>query len=250
MRSGAIKRGDLISLGCHKLLCGDATNREDIMRLVGDSKVDLIFQDPPYGVNVQHRSDAYIGGGGGPTAMFCKKKRVMHYERCVGDLSPDTARKNYEALKDLTPNKIIWGGNYFTDFLPPSGGWLFWDKERPSALDFGDGELAYCSLIKTVKKYLWKWNGCVMKGSALLNPRPRVHPMQKPVELHMKILEDFSKEGAVVLDCFGGSGTTLIACELTHRTCLMMEISPEYCEIIRERYEKVSEKYLLFKGEC
>ena len=65
----------------------------------------------------------------------------------------------------------------------------------------------------------------------------------------MNILEDFSQEGEVVLDCFGGSGTTLIACELTGRKCLMMELSPEYCEIIRERYEKVKALTPLFNEE-
>ena len=67
------------------------------------------------------------------------------------------------------------------------------------------------------------------------------HPNQKPVELHMKILEDFSKENDLILDCFGGSGTTLIACEMTGRKCLMMEISPDYCDIICERYNKLKE---------
>ncbi|MBR0035346.1 MAG: site-specific DNA-methyltransferase, partial [Synergistaceae bacterium] len=64
---------------------------------------------------------------------------------------------------------------------------------------------------------------------------------QKPVELHMQILEDFTSPDDVILDCFGGSGTTLIACEITGRTCLMMEISPEYCDIIIDRYEQLAD---------
>lgn len=76
-------------------------------------------------------------------------------------------------------------------------------------------------------------------GSRKLNPIPRVHPTQKPVELHMKMLEDFTSPDSVVLDCFGGSGTTLIACEATGRKCLMMEISPEYCEVIINRWRNL-----------
>ena len=81
-----------------------------------------------------------------------------------------------------------------------------------------------------------------MEGSHTLNGRKekaRIHPTQKPVELHMRILEDFTQPDDIILDCFGGSGTTLIACEMTGRKCLMMEISPEYCDVIIERYKEL-----------
>ena len=103
---------------------------------------------------------------------------------------------------------------------------------------FGRG-LAWANILTRIKKYKYKWNGNNIAGSPELNKR--IHPTQKPVELHMRILEDFSKPGDIILDCFGGSGTTLIACEMTGRKCLMMEISPEYCDVIRERYEKLTE---------
>ena len=83
----------------------------------------------------------------------------------------------------------------------------------------------------------------------MLNGRTRWHPTQKPVELHMNILQDFSEPGDIVLDCFGGSGTTLIACEQVGRRCFMMELSPEYCGIIIERYMKVTQQAKLFKEE-
>ena len=83
-----------------------------------------------------------------------------------------------------------------------------------------------------------------MAGSYKLNARgkrARIHPTQKPVELHAHILEDFSHEGDIILDCFGGSGTTLIACEITDRKCLMMELSPEYCDVIVNRFNTLTE---------
>lgn len=89
--------------------------------------------------------------------------------------------------------------------------------------------------------YRQMWNGAIREGNRTLNPHNRLHPTQKPVELHAKILEDFTKPGDVVLDCFGGSGTTLIACEITGRKCLMMEISPDYCKIISRRYNELTE---------
>ena len=146
----------------------------------------------------------------------------------------------------------MWGGQYFAHFLPISGAWIFWNK-RTGNNDFSDGELAWVSKGRKVKYYEQLWSGVCMAGNYALNARgfrkgerTRLHPTQKPVELHMNILEDFSKEGDVVLDCFGGSGTTLIACEMTGRKCLMMELSPEYCDIIKERYEKVTQQLNLF----
>ena len=240
-----MKYGEIVNLGRHKLMCGDATKREDVLKLVGDSKIDLVLTDPPYGINVQHK-DGTIGSG--KTSMSGLnhfghdfKRTINNYEKIFGDDSTDNARKNYEIINSLTKNFIIWGGQYFANFLPVSGGWIFWDKLRPNTLDFGSGELAYNLCSNVVKKYSHKWNGAIREGSKNLNPRPLLHPSQKPVELHMKILQDFSKENDIILDCFGGSGTTLIACEMVNRTCLMMEISPDYCDIICNRYKKLTD---------
>lgn len=239
-----MEREEIYALGNHRLMCGDATSREDVMRLIGNDTVSLVLTDPPYGIKIQHK-DGTIGGGG--SGLFTTQ-RIMYGRRRVkpqystpfaGDETTDSARKHYAIVKDLTSKLIIWGGNYFTEFLPPHGGWIFWDKQRPSGLDFGMGELAYNTCERVIRKYEQKSNGAILRGSRALNPIPRLHPTQKPVELHMKILEDFTQPDDYILDCFGGSGTTLIACEMTQRKCLMMEISPEYCDIIIERYEKL-----------
>ena len=167
----------------------------------------------------------------------------------IGDDSSETAKQHYKIVKDINCIKIFWGGQYFSDFLPVSGGWLFWDKKNGGSY-FSDGELAWCSKGKRVRKYEHLWNGLICAGSRKLNPIPRIHPTQKPVELYIKILEDFTNAGDVVLDCFGGSGTTLIACEVTKRQCLCMELSPEYCETIINRYEKLkSYEPLMIGGE-
>ena len=142
---------------------------------------------------------------------------------------------------------IIWGGQNFTDFLPISKGWLWWDKLTGNN-DFGDGEMAWTTCCKKIKKYTHLWNGACRAGTYKLELRKRVHPTQKPVELHINILEDFTQPDDVILDCFGGSGTTLIAAEMAGRTCYMMEISPEYCEIIAERYYKLKEDYPLISN--
>lgn len=242
--------GEIWQLGRHRLMCGDATKASDIELLVGSEKIDLVLTDPPYGIKIQNK-DGSIGGAGASSWLRRKSdfKKVINYSKFQGDETTESARKNYEILRDIVSNFIIWGGNYFTDFLPPSGGWIFWDKQKPDGLYFGSGELAYNTCSRVIRKYEHKSNGFIIEGSRDLNPIPRLHPTQKPVELHMKILEDFSKEGDTILDCFGGSGTTLIACEVTNRNCLMMEISPEYCEIIKSRWEKLNPLFNQNKAE-
>lgn len=239
-----IKYGDIIQLGPHRLMCGDAKKREDVEKLIDNEKVNLVLTDPPYGMKCQDK-DGRVGGG---SDLVLPEKRLTpdtiipatKYPKLIGDNNQDAARKNYEIIENLAPLKIIWGGQYFAHFLPVSGAWIFWDKKTGNT-DFSDGELAWVSKGKRVRKYEHLWNGVCRAGKRSLNLLHRAHPTQKPVELHMRILEDFSRPGDVVLDCFGGSGTTLIACNEVGRRCLMMELSPEYCEIIKERYEKLSQ---------
>ena len=236
-----VKLGEVWKLGEHRLMCGDACKREDIELLLNGRKPDLILQDPPYGNGkyIQHKD----GGVGGNTTLKTKHQVIRDkytpphhlYPIVLNNNNQDVAWLNYEIVKELSSNQIIWGGNYFVDFLPVSRCWIIWDKMNTG--EWGDGELAWTSLNKAIKLYRFMWNGCVRHGTNKLNPKPRVHPTQKPVELHIKILQDFSKQGDLVLDCFGGSGTTLIACNECGRVCYMMELSPEYCEIIIRRWE-------------
>ena len=220
-----MRYGEIIELGRHRLMCGDATCREDVMRLVDGEGVDLVLTDPPYGISVVDPKTKRVGGQG------------HRYAPVIGDNGTAMMREHWQILRLVSLRHIIWGGQNFTDFLPVSSGWIFWDKDKcTDKLSFSDGELAYTDCMRRIKKYVQKWNGSLGKCNPLNGYH---HPTQKPVELHAKILEDFTQPDDVILDCFGGSGTTLIACEITGRKCLMMEISPEYCGIIRERYENL-----------
>ncbi len=240
--------GEIVHLGRHKLMCGDATSREDVMRLVDGERVNLVLTDPPYGMKVQDKDGR---NGSDCVVMPAKVKGEFNYGRknplfaksypvMKGDDTQETARKHYDIARVLSKKFIIWGGQYFAHFLPVNGGWIFWDKGMEKT-DFSAGELAYKSWGKRLAYYRHVWNGVFRAGSKYLELKSRIHPTQKPVELHMKILEDFTQPNDVILDCFGGSGTTLIACEMTGRKCLMMEISSDYCDIIRERYTKLTE---------
>lgn len=212
-------------------------------------KAELLLTDPPYGISV-----VSVDKIGGDKPFGSKSKSVAQnvikaneYAPIIGDDTTETAQKNYDIVKDCTKNQIIFGGNYFTDFLKPSRCWIVWDKENTG--NFADAELAWTSFDKGVKLYKFMWNGLVREGSRDVEGKTRVHPTQKPVGMLANILEDFTKENDTVLDCFGGSGSTLIACEQLNRRCLMMELDPHYCDVIIKRWETLTgEKAVLIDG--
>lgn len=200
-------------------------------------KAELLLTDPPYGISVVQNNQ--VGGG--------KIAKTNEYAPIIGDETTETAQKNYEIVKYISNDQIIFGGNYFTDFLKPSRCWLVWDKQNTG--NFADAELAWTSFEKGVKLYKFMWNGLCREGSREVEGKKRVHPTQKPVGLMANILQDFTKENDTVLDCFGGSGSTLIACEQTKRKCRTMELDPHYCDVIIKRWEQLTgQKAELIEG--
>lgn len=221
-----VKRGDIWQLGDHRLMCGDATSEDDVKKLMGGADVDLVFTDPPYGINIVN-SQGKVG------APRLAKNRT--YKPVKNDDSTDTAERNFELLKGLCSRMVIWGGNYFLSFLPPSDGWVVWDKRVDmNSNNFADGEMAWCSFHTPLRIYHQLWNGMIREGEH----ENRVHPTQKPVRMLSEVLRDFSGETDNILDCFGGSGSTLMACEQTGRHCYMMEYDEHYCDVIIARWEK------------
>ena len=221
-----MKYGDIEQLGRHRLMCGDASNPAHVARLLrGVDSVDMVLTDPPYG-NAGTKLQKNRGGIGG---------NAIPQEQMLNNNDTSAARKNYEILKKYTDNFLIFGGNYFTDFLPSSPGWIFWNKRNQST-DFGDGELCWSSKGTKIKMYDFLWNGYARQGRLALNPRPRIHPTQKPVELFMELISDYGYGGPNIVDCFAGSGTTLIAAELSFKNCYCMELSEKHCNAIKERF--------------
>lgn len=221
------KLGEVYQLGRHRLMCGDATKIEDVEKLMDGQKADMVFTDPPYGV-------AVVGENGKIGAGNLAKNKT--YSPIIGDETTQTAKDAYNLFVSLGIDKmIIWGGNYFTDFLPPSACWIIWDKrDGMTSNNFADCEIAWTSFTGPARIYKQLWNGMIRAGGE----GEKVYPTQKPVGLHVNILRDYSSENNLILDLFGGSGSTLIACEQTNRTCYMMELDPKYCDVIRKRYAK------------
>jgi len=238
------KTGDIWLLGDHhRVMCGDSTKAEDVGKLMGGEKIGLVLTDPPYGVSIVNSNTHRVGGGKivRMAGRIPKRMPIKRFDEVVGDDSINSAAEMYANLSAFNPGAwIIWGGNYFTDFLPSSRCWIVWDKENTD--NFADAELAWCSLDRPIKLYRWLWNGVCRKGDRASEGLSRVHPTQKPVGLHCQILRDFSENDALIFDPFLGSGTTLIAAEQLGRKCYGMEISPKYVDVIVKRWEQLTGK--------
>lgn len=218
-----VQRGQVWKLGNHRLVCGDSTNEADVSKLMDGQKADMVFTDPPYGIDVGNQCQ---GKGGG----VAKKNNYG-----INNWDKEIPYKAIELARTLSDSVILWGANYYADKLPPSSCWIIWDKDNGET-DFADAELAWTSFNKSVRLFKWKWMGMIQQD--MKNKEERVHPTQKPVALAEWCLDKFGKSGDNVVDLFGGSGSTLVACEKTKRKCFMMELDEHYCSVIIERWQK------------
>ena len=243
--------GDLIELGRHRLLCGDASTLDDVRRLLGEAQVDLLFTDPPYNV------DYY--GGNRPRPEKARPKRSRQWDRIYAD---NLSQEQYltwlgevlDNVKDfLLPGAAFYIWNGHRQFGPmhlmlEQIGWkvscvITWAKES-FAIGYGDynQQTEFC---------LYGWNPHLGNGShhwygpaneSTLWPvhrdptRSYLHPTQKPLALAERAIGNSTRPGQRVLDVFLGSGTTLIAAERTGRRGYGLEIDPHFCDVIVRRY--------------
>ena len=240
------KSGEVYQLGRHRLMVGDSTKIEDVEKLMRGQKADLCYTDPPYGVSYEK-----------------KTREIANQRKDILPIKNDELGK--DALKEIVfpafqniATVLKEGGCYYVS--SPQGGELglmmmmmmnagieakhmiVWAKDAPV---FSMGRLDYDYQHEPI---LYGWRGSHQhfgngkyKSSLWNIPRPKdskLHPTMKPTELIVNIINNSSKQDDIVLDLFGGSGSTLIACEQTNRICFMAEISPAYCDVIRKRYAK------------
>ncbi len=235
------KPGDIWILGNHRVMCGDSTSIDDVEKLMDGEVVDLVFTDPPYGISIVNSASDKVGGGATKFGKVggCKIVDAKDYPVIIGDETTQTAKEFYSTCLSVGfKNYIIWGGNYFTDFLTPSPCWLVWDKKNTG--NFADVELAWCSMDKSAKLYSHLWNGMSREGDHKTELSTRVHPTQKPVGLFVQIFSDF--EFHSVFDGFLGSGSTVIACEKTGKSCYGIEMSENYIDVIVKRWQDFTGK--------
>ena len=222
------KVGDIYQLGNHKLMCGDSTREEDVAKLMNGVKADMVFTDPPYGYEYQSN-------------MRTKSQKfdVIENDDKKLDFMPIVKKFNngfvfvcttWKVLKewleiftkyyDLT-NMIIWN----------KGGGGIGDLKRTFSTDY---EIILCS--NNEKEITGKRIGSVWNISKD-NANDYVHATQKPVELSATAIKNTTNENDNILDLFGGSGSTLMACEQTNRNCFMIEYEPSYIDVIIQRWE-------------
>jgi site-specific DNA-methyltransferase (adenine-specific) len=220
--------GDLFEIGEHRLLCGDSTDSNNLDKLLQGKKPELLLTDPPYGID--YGSQLVKGD------EFAEKTN-KHGWRNFGNPEWDKSKPESGALQylcQITDNQIIWGGNYFTDDLPPTMGWLIWDKGQ-RGFSLADGEMAWTSFNNAlrIKEY----------ARAKANREEKNHPTQKPQEIMnwcFEYADRHSKnEVKLVLDAYLGSGSTMVASHQLKRKCYGMELDPKYCQVIIDRMRKL-----------
>ena len=236
------KRGEVYSLGSHRLMCGDSTDPGDVAALMAGKKASFVFTDPPWNVN--------YGAVESGNPQGYKPRTILNDFMGTEDFK-NFMLKAFRNMKDFSePGAMIyvvmsaqeWGNMMLTlamnDFHWSST--IIWNKDR-----------AVLSRKDYHTKYEPIWYGW-REGKSRLHPltdrkqcdvwdipRPSKsddHPTMKPVELVVRAIENSSNKGDNVLDLFGGSGTTLIACEKSGRTGFSMELDPKYCDVIRRRW--------------
>jgi site-specific DNA-methyltransferase (adenine-specific) len=204
------KLGDIWQLGRHRLMCGDSTDKATVEKLMDGNKADMVMTDPPYGINAEKMT---MGSG------------AKDFHR--GE-DWDSERPDISIVFDIAPLVCIWGGNYFADKLPITNDWLIWHKKN-DGLSFSECEMAWTNFGINCRHISHHWGN-----------EKKQHITMKPLSVIAWAIDRAKEKADTIVDLFGGSGTTLIACEQLNRTCYMMELDPKYCDVIIKRWETLT----------
>lgn len=246
--------GDVWTLGNHRLMCGDSTSIDAVDKLMDGQKADMVLTDPPYGVSfVGVKGTMYSSGkkAGKNSAEMIKADDLRGDD--LTQLFTDSISCAHAASKDGAAMYIFFAINRSAETLAGLSkvgleirNWLIWDKGNVGFHAMGAQykpnyeSFLYC--YKTGRSPAWY--GGQKEQTIWRHPieREGLHPTMKPVSLLQRALENNSKQGDEILDLFGGSGSTLIACEKTTRHCRMMELDPKYCDVIIKRWQEFTGK--------
>ena len=225
--------GEVYILGGHRLMCGDSTSKEDTAKLMGGGKAVLYLTDPPYNVALKGSTGLTIANDDMPTGEF-RQFLDKAFGAAASVLEPGTGFYIFHSDSESANFRLAAAGAGLEVHET-----LYWVK---NALVLGRFDYQY---ITESCLYGWtpgaahRWFNDRSQTNALHFDKPRrndVHPSMKPVEMLVYLVKNSSARGDVVLDNFGGSGSTLIACEQTGRLCRTMELDPKYCDVIRRRW--------------
>lgn len=250
------KLGDIWQLGEHRLMCGDSTSEAEVKTLMNGKKADMVFTDPPYGMNLD---TDYSGMKN--KLEFAKEKNFTGGRKYEQGIVDDFNPSMIELILSLNVKEtFLWGADYYAELLPNKndGCWIVWDKRANKSKNIEDDESSdkmygscfeLCWSKKKHKRDIAriKWAGVF--GTEQEFDHKRHHPTQKPIKLACWFLERYSQKNEIVLDLFGGSGSTLIACEQLNRVCYMMELDTHYVDVIINRWEKYTGKKAVLLNE-
>ena len=205
----------------------------DLMEHLDYKEINLCIVDPPYGIDEGNKKR-----GNNKGAKWKNPPKKIHH---LSDWDKEKPKPEYFLeLFRVSENQIIWGGNYFVDNLHPSMGWIFWDKKNGDS-DYSDGELAWTSFHKGLKKFSWLWNGFRKE-----KPEKRIHSTQKPVALYRWLLQNYARPRDLIFDSHVGSASSLIACIEEGFNYIGCEKDIDYYNESCERIETFKEQGKLF----
>ena len=219
--------GDVWLLGKHRLMCGDSTSIDAVDTLMDGGKADFIYMDPPYGMNLN------------TNYAISNRVKGKSYSPVIGDDQDFDPSFFFEYFKDAREH-FWWGADYYCQTLPKNGSWVVWDKKKDDLDESIGTGYELCWSMNAHKRMIARflWSGFTAKE----RNETRVHPTQKPIALHEWFFERWGKPADTVIDLFGGSGSTLIACEKTNRQARLMELAPQYCDVIVKRWQDFTGK--------
>lgn len=191
----------------------------EFMRTVPDKHFALAIVDPPYGIGANWRKDPH-------------SKFYNHHSSYENDSIP--SREYFEELMRISENQIIWGANYYTDYLPARQSWIVWNKLRDYPTQhLAEGELAWTSFNIPVRIATYMWN-----GACVCSPRSGIHPHEKPVDLYAWLLRNYAKPGDNIFDSHLGSGSSRIAAYKLGFDFVGCEIDKGYYESQEKRFQE------------
>lgn len=195
----------------------------EILKQLPDKSIDLILTDPPYGINIANKGK--VGG-----SLIGKPKNTIFEIKEWDSKTP--SKEYFDEMIRVSKNQIIFGGNYFTDKIPPSSCWIVWDKRGSDKMqnNFADAELAYTSFKEPTRVFRFIHKGMISEAK-----EKKEHPTQKPFDLAESILKKYSAENDLIMDCFMGGGSFGRAAVKLNRRFIGVEIDKDYFKIAEKR---------------
>lgn len=232
-----MKTGEIWQVGRHRLMCGDSTDKADVLKLFDGARADMVFTDPPYGVNIEGgKNNNTIAGDLTQTAIPFSFENAIEVTTdtarlyfCGGEANISLYFKLFERYLRQIPKLLIWvkenqvlsHANYHKQYEL-----IFFGYKK------GGGNLWYSTREMQDASDVWQVSRDPSKSY--------VHPTQKPIELPARAIRNHSKKGDIIFEPFSGSGSTMLACEQLDRICYAMEIDPVYCEATLQRWESLT----------